>query len=101
MQVKGGPRYLSSVRIAAIVLVLSTVIVFLYYLSLPPHSLLLSPSLSSSPFLHAKVREVLSDCALPISVLMFSFIGSYIFSDIERQYHLLLGSVNIIYLLQL
>ncbi|KAM9707649.1 solute carrier family 4 member 11 isoform 1-T1 [Menidia menidia] len=36
-----------------------------------------------SPFLHAKVREVLSDCALPISVLMFSFIGSYIFSDIE------------------
>ncbi|XP_031728974.1 solute carrier family 4 member 11 isoform X1 [Anarrhichthys ocellatus] len=36
-----------------------------------------------SPFLHAKVREVLSDCALPISVLVFSFIGSYIFSDIE------------------
>ncbi|XP_029900414.1 solute carrier family 4 member 11 isoform X2 [Myripristis murdjan] len=36
-----------------------------------------------SPFLHAKVREVLSDCALPISVLMFSFIGSYVFSDIE------------------
>uniref|UniRef100_A0A8C6S515 Solute carrier family 4 member 11 n=2 Tax=Neogobius melanostomus TaxID=47308 RepID=A0A8C6S515_9GOBI len=39
-----------------------------------------------SPFLHAKVREVLSDCALPISVLMFSFIGSYIFSDVERIY---------------
>uniref|UniRef100_A0A3P9KSM7 Solute carrier family 4 member 11 n=1 Tax=Oryzias latipes TaxID=8090 RepID=A0A3P9KSM7_ORYLA len=36
-----------------------------------------------SPFLHAKVREVLSDCALPISVLLFSFIGSYIFSDIQ------------------
>ncbi|XP_068436144.1 solute carrier family 4 member 11 isoform X2 [Clinocottus analis] len=36
-----------------------------------------------SPFLHAKVREVMSDCALPISVLLFSFIGSYIFSDIE------------------
>lgn len=36
-----------------------------------------------SPFLHAKVREVLSDCALPISVLMFSFIGSYLFNDIE------------------
>uniref|UniRef100_H3CYY5 Solute carrier family 4 member 11 n=1 Tax=Tetraodon nigroviridis TaxID=99883 RepID=H3CYY5_TETNG len=35
-----------------------------------------------SPFLHAKVREVLSDCALPISVLLFSFIGSYLFSDI-------------------
>ncbi|XP_055361657.1 sodium bicarbonate transporter-like protein 11 isoform X4 [Betta splendens] len=35
-----------------------------------------------SPFLHAKVREVLSDCALPISVLLFSIIGSYVFSDI-------------------
>ncbi|XP_055718389.1 sodium bicarbonate transporter-like protein 11 isoform X3 [Salvelinus fontinalis] len=36
-----------------------------------------------SPFLHSKVREVLSDCALPISVLAFSFIGSYLFNDIE------------------
>ncbi|KAM8833868.1 sodium bicarbonate transporter-like protein 11 isoform X2 [Synchiropus splendidus] len=36
-----------------------------------------------SPFLHAKVREMMSDCALPISVLIFSFIGSYLFSDIE------------------
>ncbi|KAJ8336228.1 hypothetical protein SKAU_G00395710 [Synaphobranchus kaupii] len=35
-----------------------------------------------SPFLHAKVREVLSDCALPISVLMFSFVGSYLFRAI-------------------
>ncbi|XP_060781699.1 sodium bicarbonate transporter-like protein 11 isoform X2 [Neoarius graeffei] len=35
-----------------------------------------------SPFLHAKIREILSDCALPISVLIFSFVGSYIFSDI-------------------
>lgn len=51
------------------------VIVLLYYLFL---------SLSFSPFLHAKVREVLSDCALPISVLLFSIIGSYVFSDIER-----------------
>lgn len=48
------------------------------------------PCPSLSPFLHAKVREVLSDCALPISVLLFSFIGSYLFSDIERQYHSLL-----------
>ncbi|MGH0156688.1 UNVERIFIED_CONTAM: hypothetical protein FKN15_040623 [Acipenser sinensis] len=36
-----------------------------------------------SPFLHAKVREVLSDCALPISVLMCSFVGSYLFLDIH------------------
>ncbi|MGH0174979.1 UNVERIFIED_CONTAM: hypothetical protein FKN15_069312 [Acipenser sinensis] len=36
-----------------------------------------------SPFLHAKIREVLSDCALPISVLMCSFVGSYLFLDIH------------------
>ncbi|XP_030628229.1 solute carrier family 4 member 11 [Chanos chanos] len=35
-----------------------------------------------SPFLHAKMREILSDCALPISVLMFSYVGSYVFNDI-------------------
>uniref|UniRef100_A0A4W5LA23 Bicarbonate transporter-like transmembrane domain-containing protein n=1 Tax=Hucho hucho TaxID=62062 RepID=A0A4W5LA23_9TELE len=54
--------------------------------SLPPSLLSLTLSLSrspSSPFLHAKVREVLSDCALPISVFAFSFIGSYLFNDIE------------------
>lgn len=50
--------------------------------------------LSLSPFLHAKVREVLSDCALPISVLLFSFIGSYLFSDIEREYCVLLPPHN-------
>src|SRR4029434_7995463 len=37
-------------------------------------SLSLSLSFSPSPFLHYKVREILSDCALPISVLIFSFI---------------------------
>ncbi|XP_031413755.1 sodium bicarbonate transporter-like protein 11 isoform X2 [Clupea harengus] len=36
-----------------------------------------------SPFLHARVREVVSDCALPISVVLFSFIGSYLFLHIE------------------
>ncbi|XP_036429833.1 LOW QUALITY PROTEIN: sodium bicarbonate transporter-like protein 11 [Colossoma macropomum] len=35
-----------------------------------------------SPFLHAKMREILSDCALPISVLVFSYVGSYVFNDI-------------------
>uniref|UniRef100_A0A8B9HZP9 Solute carrier family 4 member 11 n=1 Tax=Astyanax mexicanus TaxID=7994 RepID=A0A8B9HZP9_ASTMX len=39
-----------------------------------------------SPFLHAKVREVVSDCALPISVVIFSFVGSYLFIDIERKF---------------
>uniref|UniRef100_A0A3Q0S7R7 Solute carrier family 4 member 11 n=1 Tax=Amphilophus citrinellus TaxID=61819 RepID=A0A3Q0S7R7_AMPCI len=36
-----------------------------------------------SPYLNDKIREVVSDCALPISVLMLSFIGSYHFIDIQ------------------
>ncbi|CAN9515187.1 unnamed protein product [Ophioblennius macclurei] len=36
-----------------------------------------------SPYLNSKIREVVSDCALPISVLIFSFIGSYLFLDIN------------------
>ncbi|XP_067884823.1 sodium bicarbonate transporter-like protein 11 isoform X3 [Heterodontus francisci] len=36
-----------------------------------------------SPFLHARVRETLSDCALPISVVVFSFVGSFLFRDIK------------------
>lgn len=48
----------------------------------------LSSSSSSprSPYLNGKVREVVSDCALPISVVIFSFIGSYLFLDIKREY---------------
>ncbi|XP_043920021.1 sodium bicarbonate transporter-like protein 11 isoform X2 [Protopterus annectens] len=36
-----------------------------------------------SPYLHARVREILSDCALPISVLTFSFVGSFLFKEIK------------------
>ncbi|XP_053561779.1 solute carrier family 4 member 11-like [Bombina bombina] len=36
-----------------------------------------------SPYLHSRVREMLSDCALPISVLTFSVIGSYFFKEIH------------------
>ncbi|XP_062992138.1 solute carrier family 4 member 11 [Elgaria multicarinata webbii] len=36
-----------------------------------------------SPYLHSRVREILSDCALPISVLTFSIVGSYFFKDIK------------------
>ncbi|XP_053179830.1 solute carrier family 4 member 11-like [Scomber japonicus] len=36
-----------------------------------------------SPYLNGKIREVVSDCALPISVVVFSFIGSYLFLDIQ------------------
>uniref|UniRef100_A0A667X9J4 Solute carrier family 4 member 11 n=1 Tax=Myripristis murdjan TaxID=586833 RepID=A0A667X9J4_9TELE len=39
-----------------------------------------------SPYLNDKIREVVSDCALPISVVIFSFIGSYLFLDIQREY---------------
>uniref|UniRef100_A0A8D0GH41 Solute carrier family 4 member 11 n=1 Tax=Sphenodon punctatus TaxID=8508 RepID=A0A8D0GH41_SPHPU len=38
-----------------------------------------------SPYLHARVREILSDCALPISVLIFSIVGSYFFKEIEMS----------------
>ncbi|XP_008324732.1 sodium bicarbonate transporter-like protein 11 isoform X2 [Cynoglossus semilaevis] len=34
------------------------------------------------PYLNDTVREVVSDCALPTSVIIFSFIGSYLFLDI-------------------
>uniref|UniRef100_A0A8C9YI26 Solute carrier family 4 member 11 n=1 Tax=Sander lucioperca TaxID=283035 RepID=A0A8C9YI26_SANLU len=37
------------------------------------------------PYLNYKIREVVSDCALPISVLIFSFIGSYLFLDIQLE----------------
>ncbi|TNN24141.1 Sodium bicarbonate transporter-like protein 11 [Liparis tanakae] len=36
-----------------------------------------------SPYLNGRIREVVSDCALPISVVVCSFIGSYLFLDIE------------------
>ncbi|XP_034739396.1 sodium bicarbonate transporter-like protein 11 [Etheostoma cragini] len=36
-----------------------------------------------NPYLNYKIRLVVSDCALPISVLTFSFIGSYFFHDIQ------------------
>ncbi|XP_063165670.1 solute carrier family 4 member 11 isoform X2 [Candoia aspera] len=38
-----------------------------------------------SPYLHPRVREILSDCALPISVLTFSVIGSHFFKEIKMS----------------
>lgn len=38
-----------------------------------------------SPYLHPYVRELLSDCALPISVLTFSLISSYGFQEIKSK----------------
>ncbi|KAB0391422.1 hypothetical protein E2I00_018340, partial [Balaenoptera physalus] len=38
-----------------------------------------------SPYLHPYMREILSDCALPISVLTFSLISSYGFQEIKSD----------------
>ncbi|XP_032951042.1 solute carrier family 4 member 11 isoform X12 [Rhinolophus ferrumequinum] len=38
-----------------------------------------------SPYLHPYMREILSDCALPISVLTFSLISSYGFREIKMS----------------
>ncbi|XP_062965464.1 solute carrier family 4 member 11 isoform X1 [Cynocephalus volans] len=38
-----------------------------------------------SPYLHPYVREILSDCALPIAVLTFSLISSYGFREIKMS----------------
>ncbi|XP_047708758.1 solute carrier family 4 member 11 isoform X3 [Prionailurus viverrinus] len=38
-----------------------------------------------SPYLHPYMREILSDCALPISVLTFSLICSYGFREIKSE----------------
>ena len=41
----------------------------------------------SRPFLNASKRELLADCALPVSVLLMSFFGSYVFRDVKRTYN--------------
>lgn len=46
-------------------------------MSTPPHV--------CSPYLHPYVREILSDCALPIAVLTFSLISSYGFKEIKSE----------------
>ncbi|RWS05104.1 sodium bicarbonate transporter-like protein 11, partial [Dinothrombium tinctorium] len=38
---------------------------------------------NKTPYLSAKKREILSDYALPIGVVVFSFIGSFVFKDIK------------------
>jgi len=38
-----------------------------------------------SPLLSAKKREILADYALPISVIVFSFIGSYAFQAVDTE----------------
>jgi len=38
-----------------------------------------------SPYLSARKREILADYALPISVVVFSFIGSFAFSEVKSE----------------
>lgn len=40
-------------------------------------------SFNKTPYLSSRKREVIKDYALAISVLIFSFVGSYLFSDIR------------------
>lgn len=56
----------------------------------PPHSNFFEhwPSMNTaifSPYLQANKREILTDYALPVAVILLSFIGSYIFRDIPGQ----------------
>lgn len=44
-----------------------------------------TPSSVPSPYLHPHMREILSDCALPIAVLTFSLISSYGFKKIKSE----------------
>lgn len=45
----------------------------------------LIPLAVRSPYLHPYVREILSDCALPIAVLTFSLLSSCGFQEIESE----------------
>uniref|UniRef100_A0A8C6WET7 Solute carrier family 4 member 11 n=1 Tax=Neogobius melanostomus TaxID=47308 RepID=A0A8C6WET7_9GOBI len=49
-------------------------------------SKLIMSSFSHSPYMNGTIREVVSDCALPISVIIFSFIGSYLFIHVQRKF---------------
>ncbi|XP_022107670.1 sodium bicarbonate transporter-like protein 11 isoform X2 [Acanthaster planci] len=42
-------------------------------------------SFTKSPFLDASKREALADYALPVSVVTMSFVGSYLFNDIQLE----------------
>uniref|UniRef100_A0A8P4KFS5 Bicarbonate transporter-like transmembrane domain-containing protein n=1 Tax=Dicentrarchus labrax TaxID=13489 RepID=A0A8P4KFS5_DICLA len=59
-------------------------VVRIYYIRVA-HVEICFASLSRSPYLNGRIREVVSDCALPISVVIFSFIGSYLFLDIQEK----------------
>ena len=56
-----------------------------------PESELVDPGLERPlcvllrPYLEAGKRELLADYSLPIAVLVMSFVGSFIFADVNRE----------------
>ncbi|ESO01913.1 hypothetical protein HELRODRAFT_65855 [Helobdella robusta] len=40
---------------------------------------------TKTPFLNASKRELLADCALPVSVILMSFFGSYVFREVNLK----------------
>ncbi|CAG2106713.1 unnamed protein product [Medioppia subpectinata] len=44
---------------------------------------------NKTPYLNGNKREMLTDYALPLAVITFSFVGSFLFSDIKALIHLL------------
>jgi sodium borate transporter 11 len=49
---------------------------------------------TKTPFLNASKRELLADCALPVSVLLMSFFGSYVFRDVKlSKFDLIEGDI--------
>ena len=43
-------------------------------------------SLCNRPYLEASKRELLADYSLPIAVLVMSFVGSFLFADVNRKW---------------
>ena len=41
-----------------------------------------------SPFLNGNKRALLADCALPVSVLTMSILGSFVFKDVKCEFFL-------------
>lgn len=41
---------------------------------------------NKTPYLQAYLRDLLADYALPVAVIVLSFVGSYVFSDVESKF---------------
>ena len=68
--------YLIMVVIVVIMVIMVVIMVIMAYSCI---------CLIGRPFLNASKRELLADCALPVSVLLMSFFGSYLFRDVKCE----------------